>query len=216
MLALFVALGGTTYAATAPPKLSVGAKQLKPSAVTSSKVKDRSLQIVDFSLAARAALRAGGAPGSVNSRAIATGAVTTPKLADGSITTAKIADGSIGAADLAGSSVGTANLARASVTGTKLADDAVTGINVPLRIVTAVGHVNASRSTTMTAVCPVGARAFSGGVSIDTIFPSGRNVANIQRSVPTARDGIPVGWIGKVTDTDVSLGVDFTVFAICA
>jgi hypothetical protein len=39
LLALFVALGGTTYAATALPKNSVGAKQLKKNAVTNPKIR---------------------------------------------------------------------------------------------------------------------------------------------------------------------------------
>lgn len=40
LLALFVALGGTTYAATSLPKNSVGAKQLKKNAVTNPKIKN--------------------------------------------------------------------------------------------------------------------------------------------------------------------------------
>ena len=40
LIALFVALGGTTYAATSLPKNSVGTKQLKRNAVTSSKIKN--------------------------------------------------------------------------------------------------------------------------------------------------------------------------------
>jgi len=47
-LALFIALGGAAYAATQLPKNSVGAKQLKKSAVTSVKVKDHSLRATDF------------------------------------------------------------------------------------------------------------------------------------------------------------------------
>jgi microcystin-dependent protein len=39
LLALFVALGGTTYAATSLPKNSVGSQQLKKNAVTSPKIK---------------------------------------------------------------------------------------------------------------------------------------------------------------------------------
>lgn len=39
LLALFVALGGTTYAATSLPKNSVGTRQLKRNAVTSPKIK---------------------------------------------------------------------------------------------------------------------------------------------------------------------------------
>ncbi len=38
LLALFIALGGTTYAATALPKNSVGPKQLRKSAVTNKKI----------------------------------------------------------------------------------------------------------------------------------------------------------------------------------
>jgi hypothetical protein len=40
LIALFVALGGTTYAATSLPKNSVGTKQLKKNAVTGVKIKN--------------------------------------------------------------------------------------------------------------------------------------------------------------------------------
>jgi hypothetical protein len=70
-LALFVALGGASYAAFKLPKNSVGAKQLKKNAVTSAKVKNGSLLVQDFKadqLPAGAAGAAGprgvaGAPG---------------------------------------------------------------------------------------------------------------------------------------------------------
>ncbi len=47
-IALFVALGGGAYAAVNLPKNSVGSKQIKPNAIDSSKVKDRSLLSKDF------------------------------------------------------------------------------------------------------------------------------------------------------------------------
>ena len=47
-LALFLALGGTSYAVTALPKNSVGTQQLKKNAVTGPKVKDGSLSSADF------------------------------------------------------------------------------------------------------------------------------------------------------------------------
>ena len=47
-LALFVALGGASYAATQLPKNSVGTKQIKKDAVTSAKVKNGSLVAADF------------------------------------------------------------------------------------------------------------------------------------------------------------------------
>ena len=48
VMALFVALGGASYAAIKIPKNSVGAAQIKKNAVTSTKVKDRSLLATDF------------------------------------------------------------------------------------------------------------------------------------------------------------------------
>src|SRR5258706_6700210 len=47
-IAVFVVLGGGAYAATTLPKNSVGSKQIKASAVTSSKVKDGALLLKDF------------------------------------------------------------------------------------------------------------------------------------------------------------------------
>jgi hypothetical protein len=47
-LALFVALGGTSYAAVKLPKNSVGSSQIKKNAVSSSKVKNGSLTQSDF------------------------------------------------------------------------------------------------------------------------------------------------------------------------
>jgi len=48
LLALFIALGGTSYAAVKLPPRSVGTTQLKADAVTSRKVKDGALQAKDF------------------------------------------------------------------------------------------------------------------------------------------------------------------------
>jgi len=49
LLALFVALGGTSYAVASLPTNSVGTKQLRKNAVKSTKVKDGSLRLEDFS-----------------------------------------------------------------------------------------------------------------------------------------------------------------------
>ena len=47
-MALFVALGGTSYAAAKLPKNSVGASQIKTASVSSSDVKNGSLRQIDF------------------------------------------------------------------------------------------------------------------------------------------------------------------------
>jgi hypothetical protein len=55
--AVFVALGGTSYAALQLPKGSVGTKQLKRNSVTSPKVKPGALLLSDFKASQRARLR---------------------------------------------------------------------------------------------------------------------------------------------------------------
>lgn len=55
-LALFVALGGSSYAALKLPRNSVGSQQIRTGAVASSEVKDRSLQLQDISKPARESL----------------------------------------------------------------------------------------------------------------------------------------------------------------
>jgi hypothetical protein len=55
-LALFIALGGSSYAALQLPKGSVGGKQLRKNAVTTKKVKPGSLLLSDFNRSQRALL----------------------------------------------------------------------------------------------------------------------------------------------------------------
>jgi hypothetical protein len=61
-LALFIALGGSSYAALSLPRNSVGAKQIRAGAVHSSEVKNRSLRVADLSVRARRALRGAVGP----------------------------------------------------------------------------------------------------------------------------------------------------------
>jgi hypothetical protein len=94
LLALFVALGGTSYAAVNLPARSVGSKQLKKNAVASSKVKNGSLQAADLSSTARAALKgqqgAAGAAGSPGARGAAGPAGPTASAAVSQATSASL------------------------------------------------------------------------------------------------------------------------------
>ena len=60
LIALFVALGGTTYAATSLPKNSVGTRQLKNGAVTKKKIQAKTITAL---MGARGRQGATGAPG---------------------------------------------------------------------------------------------------------------------------------------------------------
>jgi hypothetical protein len=60
-IAAFIALGGVGYAAVTLPRNSVGPRQIQKNAVNSSKVKNKSLKVSDFSPATRSKLT--GPPG---------------------------------------------------------------------------------------------------------------------------------------------------------
>ncbi|HSD77150.1 MAG TPA: hypothetical protein VLA98_07080, partial [Solirubrobacteraceae bacterium] len=78
LIALAVALGGTSYAALKLPANSVGPSQIKNGAVRSPEVKDRSLRVRDFSLTTRAALK--GPPGERGPQGVGGGGTTVPML----------------------------------------------------------------------------------------------------------------------------------------
>ena len=56
-IAVFIALGGTSYAALKLPSNSVGATQIKSGAVHTAEIRDRTIRLQDISSSARASLR---------------------------------------------------------------------------------------------------------------------------------------------------------------
>ncbi len=61
-LALFIALGGTSYAALKLPKNSVGSTQIKTGAVHTGEIANRTIRLGDISLSARSSLRGQAGP----------------------------------------------------------------------------------------------------------------------------------------------------------
>jgi hypothetical protein len=86
LIALGVALGGTTYAVTALPRKSVGRRQLQNNAVVSSKVKNHSLLTKDLKVGLPSGPTGAAGPEGVTGPAGVTGSqgITGPTGAEGS------------------------------------------------------------------------------------------------------------------------------------
>ena len=103
LIALVVALSGTTYAA-----VRIGTKQIKNNAITSVKIRNGQVRNVD----------------------LARNSVVTAKILAGAVTGLQIRDASVGNADLANDSVSGAKMRGGAVGNSDLANDAVTAAKI--------------------------------------------------------------------------------------
>jgi hypothetical protein len=108
LIALFVALGGTSLAAVTLTKNSVGAKQIKKNAVRASEIKTNA---VGASEIRRNAVAAGD---------IADNGVGGADLSDNSVASGELADNSVASGELADNSVGSGEVTDDSLTATDI------------------------------------------------------------------------------------------------
>ena len=97
-VALFIAMGGTSYAAATLAANSVGTKQIKKNAVTSAKIKSAAVTAAKVK------------DGTLTGAKVKDGTLTGAKVKDGTLTGAKIQDGSVTGADLADATVDAAKI----------------------------------------------------------------------------------------------------------
>jgi hypothetical protein len=157
VIALFVALGGASYAAVSLPANSVGPKQIKKRAVRSRHINKNA----------------------VSASKIQGDSISGAKVADGSLAGVDILDNSLTADDLADNSVGTGELADGSVGSSKVTDgslgenDLQPGLldvdppTVTVRYELAAAALADGTSASYDVTCPAGQIAIGGGARGD-------------------------------------------------
>jgi hypothetical protein len=205
MLALFMALGGTVYAASGQidgaqikakslpgnrlqPK-SIGAAQIKSGAIAAGQIKAGSVGAAQIKAGAVAAAQ------------IHSGAVNATKIQANSITGAQIKAGSIGSAQIQSGSLGAAQINQTTLT----AINAASIHNVQYVTATVALNAEATGGTNGTAVCPSGTKAIGGGA-----ITSNSKFAYIIETAPTSTG---TSWIANGVAFEP--GVTMTVTAIC-
>jgi hypothetical protein len=219
-LALFVALGGAAYAATALPKNSVKTKSIANGAVTTAKLRNGAVT--------GAKLR----NGAIATGKLVNGAITTPKIAEGAVGATQIANGAVRAGQLGGQVVTEPKIKNGAVSESKLGAESVTTGKIKKEAVTAatlspslagqlvknvsyVSKTSASDETspkTATAECPAGREVLGGGAR--TILGSSLE-ASVSESLPFVDGGGKhTGWTAKAAGSTGTFALE--VVAICA
>jgi hypothetical protein len=195
--ALFVSLGGVTYAATqigtrqiangavTGRKIhrgAVGSKRLANGAVTNAKLGRGAVsgdRIADGGVAGSKLAEAAVTTGKLGEQSVTTGkladrAVTTGKLGDASVTTGKLAETSVTTGKLTDNSVTAGKLADSAVTTTKLADASVTSAKIsPGAAVTGLGVLRSTRLILSSGQSGVNLMFFAGLGSLEGSCASG-------------------------------------------
>ena len=201
-IALFVALGGTAFAAA---KLSAGqvkAVNIAPQAVTNAKIKTQAVT--------SGKIKNGG----VNALDLGAGQVTNEKIATGAVTGKKIAKKAVSPRTIATEAVTTDKIAKESIVAAKLSASFYAQL---VRNVTYVNSESASNSEvakSAEALCPAGKQAIGGGARVNGSL---QDVA-VTGSNPSSSGSTRTGWQAFARDVDNVPGGNWSVeaFVVCA
>lgn len=200
-IALFVALGGSAFAAVKLNAGQVKAVNIAKQAVTNAKIKKQAVTSGKIK------------NGTVNALDIGAGQVTSEKIATGAVTGKKIGK----------KAVSPRTIAEEAVTGGKLANEAVTASKLApalySQLVRNVAYVNNSSASdsepnkTATASCPAGKQAIGGGVRLEGELAE----VSVTGSYPLASGALRTGWVAIAHETGATAeNWSVEAFAICA
>jgi hypothetical protein len=200
VIALFVALGGASYAAVNLPKNSVGPKQIKKRAVRGKHINRNA----------------------VSASKIQGNSISSPKIADGSVFSADLADNSVGAGELADNAVASGEVIDGSLGQNDFAPGATLPGHVTVQFTQAAADLGNGAETSIDAQCLPGQTAIGGGTRGDltnselTKVTASRPIISPTNSGAPASDGTFTGWRGTFVNENNGAGIRPEVWVICA
>jgi trimeric autotransporter adhesin len=213
--ALFMALSGAAYAATAMlPKKSVKTAHLANGSVTTLKL--RNAAVTNLKLRNGAVTGVKIAPATIGSSQLANGSVRSGQLGGGVVTEGKLKNGAVIENKLGASSVATGKLQDGAVTAGKVSSSLLGQMVKNASYVTASSVSNTSEAKkTVTVSCPSGKQVVGGGAKV----VGGDALIAITESAPTPpnSEGKRTGWSVSAAEASAStVAWSVEVYATCA
>jgi hypothetical protein len=201
-IALFVALGGTAFAAMKLAPNQVKAVNIAPQAVTNAKLK-------------REAVTSGKIKnGTVNALDLGAGQVTAEKLATGAVVGKKIARKAVSPRTLADEAVTTDKLANGAVAAAKLSTPFYEQLVRNVAYESKQSASDSEPNKSVTATCPTGKEAIGGGVRLEGELAE----VSVTGSYPVSTGNSRTGWEAIAHETGPGQTGNWSViaFAVCA
>jgi len=200
-MALFIALGGTAYAAVKLKPNQVKAVNIARQAVTNAKIKSQAVT--------SGKIKNGG----VVNADLGAGAVSGSKLAKEAVTSGAIAKKAVTEAKLGAESVGTGKIDNEAITSAKISAAVWKQLVKNVTYVTETSGPQSEATKTVIAKCPSGKEVLGGGVRI-----TGSSKVIPTESAPEFdAAGARIGWSASAKELEDETGTwTILAYAVCA
>ena len=201
-MALFIALGGTAYAAVKLKPNQVKAVNIAKQAVTNAKIKTQAVT--------SGKIKNGG----VVNADLGAGAVTGSKIAKEAVTNGALAKKAVTEAKLGPESVGTGKIDNEAITSGKISSAVWKQLLKNVTYVTETTGPQSETNRTLLAKCPTGKEAIGGGVRV-----TGANTKVVPtESAPEFNaTGARIGWSASAREIEPEAGSwTLLTYAVCA
>jgi hypothetical protein len=201
-MALFIALGGTAYAAVKLKPNQVKAVNIARQAVTNAKIKTQAVT--------SGKIKNGG----VVNADLGAGAVTGSKIAKEAVTAGALAKKAVTEAKLGPESVGTGKIDNEAITTAKLSSTTLHQLLKNVTYVTVTSGPQENVAKTMVALCPSGKEAIGGGFRVTGV---NEDVVSNESAPEFNAAGARIGWSASARDLETKPGSwTLLAYAVCA